>query len=442
MPLTFGRAVLGDPDVVEVDGPTVRLQGDIDPSNGSAAADIAEFFARREQLRGTVNNPDVKVWNLSWTEDPSFDGFYAVSSAGATQGPSAMWTGFGQYSLELVRPVGLVAPMVEAVTNSAVMVNDHAVVASATVASTWAVPGDALSVHPPARVAGSPASGSRVTPDGALKLYRVNAQSDSAVWTVSPSDFWDSAAQIEAALSGNPFAGAAYYPIPGRSFGMTATNWRLSNGMVRVTPSTTANKLFDVSFFNGSSWSAVQPVDVVITNPSTPAYTYNGTYDTLLSATVIRNAPECTVIRLTVKCSSTGGSSADSAATLLWSHATIDLTVRRGEPIVRLAVSPKNLSGFLTLNVGTAGGTFTALTGGTRSDNVVNSGRLLVCSPNTNSGTVTTNPSIKLSAARAVGLFGIGYEIAGASATTYNTAQQIIYQYLMSLNEKQKVVLR
>lgn len=43
---------------------------------------------------------------------------------------------------------------------------------------------------------------------------------------------------------------------------------------------------------------------------------------------------------------------------------------------------------------------------------------------------------------RAVGLFGIGYEIAGASATTYNTAQQIIYQYLMSLNEKQKVVLR
>lgn len=437
MSLTMGRAQVDDPAKVVSSGARLQVEGAIIPDAGSDAANVAEWLARRQQLVGMVDNPDMDVWPVWSSSDAAVDGFYWVRRAEVSPESSALVNGVGRYRVELERAVNLAGPIVENVTSSVVMTNDHAVSGSATVAAVWGVPADALSVDPPTIVAGQPAAGSRVSEDGALKLYRVDDVVSSAVWTVEPADFWASAARVEAKLSGSTFE-----PMPGRAVPLTSTNWRIGNGLVRVTPSATSGKLFDVSFWD-SSWSAEQAVSASVRFPSVPSYTYSGTYDTLLSAVVLRNSPEACTVRLTVKPSSTSGSSADQAAVLLASHATIDLTVRRGEPLVRMSIAPRNLSGYLAVGVGAASGSQTGITGGVRSNTTVNGGRLLVASPNTfTASTSLGNPGMNLSFARAQGLFGIGYEIDGASAATYNTAQQIAYQYLATLTERQRVVLR
>lgn len=441
MTLTIGRAILDDPGDVRLAGQSIQMSGLFAVSEASEALNVAQYLAVREQLRGMVNNPDMDVWPLSWTEDATLDGYYRVLRAEVTPYPVALATGVAQWSVDLERPVGLVSPLCENITNSITMTNDHAVVADATIASVWAVPTEALSVVSPTSVAGLPAAGSRVTEDGALKLYRVDDVSSSGSWTVAPADFWESSARVEAQL-----AGSTFYPMVGRSFGATTTNWRLNNALVRITPTVVSGAIFGIEFYNGTSWSTVQDVRLNVRNPSTVTYTMNATIDTIVGVSVLRNSPEAVSLRITAKASAVTGSSADQVLRALNGHATIDLTLRRGEPLVRMSFGMNGLSGYTSVSAGPASGTQTTLTGGVRHDSTLNSGRVLVATANSFTSTVvgvaSSLPSLANTAARSTNLFAIGYEIAGSSATTYNTAQQIIYQYLIALSERQRVVLR
>lgn len=437
MTLTIGRASVEDPEKVTASGARITLEGDIAPSGLTDAAKVGEFLARRQQIVGMIDNPDMDVWPVTWTEDPTIDGFYWVRRAEVTPADVALTAGHATYRVELERPSGLASPLIECTTLSAVMTNSHAVAGSSTIASVWAVPNAALSVDPPAIVSGVPAAGSRTAEDGALKLWRVYNASGTGVWTVEPGDFFDSSATIEAVLSGTD-----HYPLPGRSVPLTPDNWRVSNGLVRVSASATSGKLFDLSFWD-TTWCTAQAFGASINYPVTPSYNYSGTYNTLQSVAIVRNSPEACTVRLTVKPSSTSGTSTDQVAVLLNSHATIDVTVRRGEPLARCVLTPRNITGYLTVGVGSSGGAQTSITGGYRADSTVNGGRLLIASPSSlASSTTIGTPGLRSSASRSSLLFGIGYEIDGASASTYNTAQQVAYQYLMTLSERQEVVLR
>lgn len=428
MSLTVGRAILDDPDTVRFAGQSVQLSGLFAASEATEALNVAEYLAVREQLTGMVNNPDMDVWPVSWTEDATIDGFYRVVRTDVTPYPVALATGVAQYSVELERPIGLVSPLCENITNSITMTNDHAVVGdTSTICSVWAVPTEALSVVSPTVATGLPAAGSRVTEDGALKLYRTTQASSSGVWTVAPADFWESSARVEAMLSGSTF-----YPMVGRSFGATASNWRLNNALVRLTPTVVSGAVFGIEFYNGTSWSTVQDVRINSRSPSTPTYTRNATIDTIVGVSVLRNSPEACSLRITAKASAPTGSNADQVLRATNGHATIDLTLRRGEPLVRMSVTFEGLAGFVSISAGPASGSQTSLTGGVRHDSTLNSGRVVVATPNSFTGTTvgvaSSLPGLANTSSRSTNLFGIGYEIAGSSATTYNTAQQIIYQ--------------
>ena len=81
MTLTIGRAAVDNPEKVSSSGGRITLEGDIAPANGTDAANVDEFLARRQQLVAMVDNPDMDVWPVTWSEDDTLDGFYRVRRA-------------------------------------------------------------------------------------------------------------------------------------------------------------------------------------------------------------------------------------------------------------------------------------------------------------------------------------------------------------------------
>lgn len=433
MTLTIGRAAVDNPEKVSSSGGRITLEGDIAPANGTDAANVDEFLARRQQLVAMVDNPDMDVWPVTWTEDDTLDGFYRVRRAEVDPASVYLATGVGRYRVELERPVGLVSPLVECSTVSLVMTNAAGVTAS-TAKSIWAAPGEADAVESPTKAATYPTDTRTPDGDAAVKLFRVAAGLSSGTFLIDPADFWAASARVEVTFD----AGTTWYEVPGRSLPLTASNWRLSNGLVRITPSATG--IVDVSFFNGSGWSAAQPVNLEMRYPASPTYNYRFNYDTIVSAVAIRNSPEACTLRLTIRPSSL---ISGSNSWMVHAYSTFEMTLRRGEVLVRCTHTPTGAYGYSTVGVGTSGGAQTGLTSGVRADGTVNSGRILIgfggapATADSSQGTPGAN-LFRYSTAQ----FCIGYEIAAASATTYNAAQQVIYQYLAALSEVQKVVLR
>lgn len=421
MTLTIGRAAVDNPEKVSSSGGRITLEGDIAPANGTDAANVDEFLARRQQLVAMVDNPDMDVWPVTWTEDDTLDGFYRVRRAEADPASVYLATGVGRYRVELERPVGLVAPLVEATTMSLIMTNTHGVT-SASAKSIWAVPGAAATVDSPAMAGTQPAAGSRSADDGVLKLTRVGAGQSTGRWVVAAEDFWAQAAKISAA-----FSGSTLWPIPGRLL-VPGKAWEISNGIVRLAVYGTGVGV--VSFFDGTDWTADQVFNIRLDNG------VYGMYCTPVGVTILRNSPELCALRLVLQPALPAG-----IETL--GYATLDVAVRRGDAVLRCILGQHTIAANAYIAVGSSGGTQTTLTAGVRGDATVGAGRVLIAHPATATsyGVGYGNPQVLLPYAAPM-LFGIGYEIGGASASTYNAAQQVIYQYLASLSETQRVVLR
>ena len=123
MTLTIGRAAVDNPEKVSSSGGRITLEGDIAPANGTDAANVDEFLARRQQLVAMVDNPDMDVWPVTWSEDDTLNGFYRVRRAEVDPASVYLATGVGRYRVELERPTGLVSPLVECTTLALVMDN-------------------------------------------------------------------------------------------------------------------------------------------------------------------------------------------------------------------------------------------------------------------------------------------------------------------------------
>lgn len=434
MTLTIGRATVDNPEKVSSSGGRITVEGDIAPANGSDALNVDEFLARRLQLVNLIDTPDMDVWPVTWSEDSTIDGFYRVRRAEVDPASVYLVSGVGRYRVELERPVGLVSPLVECSTTSVIMTN-AAAVTSTDAKSVWAAPGEADAVESPAKAAPQPAAGTR-TPDGdaAVKLFRVVTGQSSGTFLVEPADFWAAAARVEMTFD----SGTTWYETVGRSLPLDATNWRISNGLVRITPSSSG--IVDIEFFNGTTWCTAQPVNLEMRFPSAPTYSYRFVYDTVVSAVVLRNSPEVCSLRLTIKPSSLLSGSDDW---MVYAYASLDITIRRGDVLARFTHTPRGAYGYSFVGVGTPAGAQTTLTSGVRGDATVNSGRIVIgfVDPSAAANTTQGTPGAYLYRYETA-KFCIGYEIAGSSASTYNAAQQVVYQYLASLSERQRVVLR
>lgn len=418
MTLTIGRCGLDvtHDNVQSIDdsGDRVQIQGWLYTSS------LADVKVLRQQLLGHVDNPDEPVVPVTWSSDSTLDGFYRVT--GASVGAQYEQRNYDNFifpfSVDLERVHGTtVACIAEAIQTVALRTNSYGI----TTASWVALPFVQSFTPLTAFIRNSTTTVALQTARlGESTMYTADAAalfpgSASAQIVVPPSEWYTGACRVE--------VGSSFRKAVGRDIVNDLTNWRISNGMVRISANVTTGSQLDVQWHNGTSWSTTKSFEVTYGGA---AYTGYGVAPR--SVHILRNSPERVTVRVTVNV------------------IAIDLSVRRGSRTVEVGIAV--VDGISTLAHGvkrTSVEAATALTGGIRATSNDGDTNRYVLSAG-GSGAITTdlvNGRMYLSGAAAVSWqFGIGSEIGGSGAAGLSTAQSQVYQYMAVWNETMRVVSR
>ncbi len=397
MSLTIGRigvtaanggdgATLAGPDNVTREGSTLTLTGAI---YGSTQA---ESVWQARQIAGLVD-ADEPVVPVTFSDAAELDGFYRVAAAAVNYQMvgSTSYQAFipWQVQLEEIRDFRL--PRIEFPVLYGLLTNSVGITAYD---PAWGIPGTVVDYYQDITADQTTRS---VAEGGTARVWYGNGYTTVgptvtlARLVVAPGVAYHASARVEYEASS-----AVYRSVVGRASWPFAGDVRLSNGLVRVEWSAATSSTLTLSWWDGSSWSALSTF--AFTAPASA-----GTF-TATSARVVRNTPEQCVVRFNATPSNT-----------LYGSVTFDVMVRRG---VRWATvycqSPVNMIWVCGFTSTTA---TTAITGGLRRTSNNGSGdREIIVTPaaataNHTAGTLTVNIGARTA------LFGIGCEVNGSAAS-------------------------
>lgn len=405
---------LPEPTFWDQDGSTVRA------TFRSTSATLEPILSLRQMVVNLADNPDEPVVPVVWTADATVAGFYRVTAAAA----SPVESGYGlpdhpfDFTVTLERVQGYATPVIESVLTGGLRANIHSI--TDTNALAWfSVPAAVSTIGSVALVFET--GNTRMSATGDLLLTTVPPTPPPSFydavmqWTIAPTDYYDGAATIE--------VGSPLRTVVGREVPQNAVaNWRLSNGLVRATPNVSPG-LVTVEWFDGTAWESARTVQPAWRQSATPHPMANPAM-----FTVLRNSPELCVVRITYS---------ESTSTTI-TPGYLDLSLRRGD---------RNLVGVFAVyqeygtEIGIDSGTThaTALTGGARetSDDGAGNRSVLMSAQGSFAGTY----DIELATGTVLD-FGVGCEIGGSGATGDSIAQNLIYQYMGAISERQIVTTR
>lgn len=410
------------------DGDRLSLSGSV--MVGAVAQPAARIAHVRDQIRGLAGNPDEPVVPLIWTEDTSLNGFYRVESAGVEMAPVSLVGGVGTWRADLVRVASSSSPLIESWTSFGGPIPHSWAAYTSTYGSYW-IPSTQTSYWGSSGgaawvVASSP---TRTTADGSIMarafpgvtaastVYAVRTQ-----WSVPVGDWLDGAATIEANVGGVLFA-----PVVGRHLPASyhATGWRLSNGIIRVSPQ--SGGAWRVSVWDGAAW---ENTDFVLSGNS-----FAGDFTAVEHVVVVRNSPEEVAVKCLLRKTTPGVG-----------VATVDVVLRRGDLHATFTAQTTDslssdswrmrASSAVAATVVTDGG----VTIGIRQTTAVSGNRWVLTSDHAVTADLVNGRLT--SGIRMVCRFGVGIELNGASATAYDSASQTCQVWLSQPRESTRVASR
>lgn len=406
--LTIGRVGL-DADQVEVNdwdqsGRTISVSGEL-------WSTVADAKVLRQQLAGYVDNLDEPIVPVTWSEDSSVDGYYWVRSADVTTMPVSLVTGIFGFSVTLEQVDGFAGPLMETVITGAVRSNAHSITSSNAVAAIG-VSDEVLEFND----SSNPVSSGKFTrsaEDGTVRIIKTNTYVRRQSFSIAPADWYLTSARIEL---GSPLRAVVGSQIP-----ETMTDWRLSNGLVRVAITASG---FTLSGWDGSAWSTAKVLQFTFSGTAISTYTIAG-------VRVLRNSPEECILRVSFDIPSALLTALGAGAV----RGYADVALRRGDRMARFVlVTSRTLSTpGVKLQTTEAG---TNLTGGLRATSNDADGHRYVLSTPVAHTTDTTNGAIAATGTIDEFPFAAGLEIDGSSAATNDVAQTIIYQYMAATSER------
>lgn len=418
MTVTIGRCSLTqDPYNLACSGDDVGFMIDIVPS---VANDVDEMKARRQQLLGLIGNADEEVFPFTWSEDSTFDGFYRVRSVTVPSTDVMLSTG-SILGCEIVmeRVGGYASPWFEVIVLSVVRTEDYGITTPQGVIGWYydttdrAVDTTTLGTYGPLTIREADFSAATnmviyAEAPHALSSYRFALDAD---------EFYFGACTLEAKF------GSTWYPMVGRHIpDVTGTEWRISNGIVRLTAGASTST-FEVH--NGTAWES-QNVGLYQAG-SIRSFGRVGA-GALRQPEVLQNSPVGLVLR-------TSGEFVQITYTLRPGARHVEITIVDNNDIA----TPSDWGvGFTAVNA------CTSITGGIRrTSNDANGNRMVFIGP---SGVVkdVVNGEIHVAspATAEVMQFGVGVEYAGSTATTDNTAAMIVENFVAAASFSQRVVPR
>lgn len=400
---------------------------DITVSGFLRSSSVANTMNLRTQLLGQTNS----LVAVTYDDDPYLNGFFWLAEATVGTIP-ASYMGAGMFPFEatLIR-LGTAARIeLQSLITFTVLDNNHGI-------DQWeneafhALPGTHYLYNGNANLG----SVARTTETGTVRVYRQiqivagpTINPPDPIWSIDPDDFYDGAAYIK--VDGNIQTGLDVPHEPG--------DWELGNGLIKVTPAGTASRL------NVAQWD---------TSAYATAKSYTFTFDddgaggsapievpAHKAFAVIRNDPECVIIRLISDNATTGGANAHyfdltmrrGAAFVVvywnytWPGGTSDLKVVRSSTEAASTVTPTGASGAVGIRA---------------TSNDADGNRYVMGTRHTHTAD-TTNGGMTRSNASNTFHFFLGSEINGSSASSGNAAADLCLQYLGWVSEKVRAVLR
>jgi hypothetical protein len=421
MTLTIGRCGLDvtHDEVQSLDDTStnVRISGWL------RASTLADAKVLRQQLLGHVNNPDEPVVPVTWSTDSTLDGFYKVNSAsvGMQHEQRNIDNLIFPFSVDLERVDGTgMSALAECNQVVALRTNPHGITTASWLPLPWLqdvgidsfIRNGTTSTYMSGTV---PRTGDStwMSSDSTPSIYPGTSFSQILL---PASSWYTGGCRVEVGTSNR-------YAV-GRQIVRDLTNWRISNGLVRVIANASAGAQIDVQWHNGSSWSSTKSFAVTLSGSSYTTYTPAPT-----SMHILRNSPERVTVRVV------------SAGTVF-----VDLSIRRGSRFVEVNATEStgiNASAWGVKRTTTEAST--ALTGGIRAtSNDGDSNRFVLSGAGSNAITTDlVNGRMYVSAGSPTSFqFGISSEIGGSGATGMNTAQNQVYQYMAVWGETMRVVSR
>lgn len=419
-------------DVSELagDGDRLSLSGSV--MVGAVAQPAARVAHIRDQIRGLVNNPDEPVVPVTWTEDTAINGFYRVESASCEMTPVSLVGGLGSWRVDLTRVSASSAPLIESWISFGGPIPHGWAAYTAGDCSHW-LPSTAYGYWgSSAGAAWSLASTlPRVTSDGQT-MYRAGPGAITAAtvytvrneWAVPTGDWLDGAAAIEV----EPGSGGVWAPVVGRQIPASfhAIGWRLSNGIIRVSPLVGGSWRVSVWDSAGAAW---ENNDFTLSGNS-----FAGTFTAVEQVAVVRNSPEEVAVKCVLRPTTSIGVN------------TVDVVLRRGDLMATFVVQTTNNLAFDSWRMQAASAaaatvvTDGGVTIGIRRTSALSGNRWVLTS---DYGVTTDLVNGRLtSAVRQRCRFGVGIELNGASATAYDTAAQQCREWLSQARESTRVAAR
>lgn len=412
MSMTIGRcSIIEDP-----------MSGSLDLSGNQVsftvrepATSVDECKAKMQQLAGLVENWDENTFPVTWSEDSTFDGFYRVNNVRLSPLPVYLSTGYFEFSITMERiGGGFSRPQFESIVQSVVRTNSHGVTAPAGFDLSWYA-----GTSTEADVAYS-GIWSLTLAEGAHKWHTVTAPAGPTSYYISSraADYYLNSARLEVQY------GATWYPVVGQQIPLgTGVNWRISNGAVRLYPtSVTGNGRFTVEAWRSADGWAGREYGVI--SAASTFENITGTTSDSSSVKVIKNSPEMVVVRLRQQTEA---------------GAVVDVALRRGD--FHIEVNIYQPDGATSKNWGVQFSTAvasTSSTGSIRSTAAISSRYHQISCPSTVTAD-TVNGGLRLTTAASSAAFGISPNADIGVAYTQDFARDL---FLAPRSERTRVVTR
>lgn len=408
-------------ETFDMSGRHISLKGFLysQPASFSpGAAELAQVLAERQRLMGYVGNFDESVVPIIWDCDPTVNGFYRITDAKVDFDGPSMETGVFNFTVEADQILGYASPQFEVLILGAGITNPHGVTGE-----SWFAFPDVVSeqlYRTDCRDAYT-----RNTPDGALQFTRCFAfYSGTLRYYLTPESFYVGAGVIEV---NDPLEICVGTQIP-----RSPDDWRLSNGLVRVTPG--GDGRFAISHYDGTQWDNAKVFEIAGHEPVgyDAVNGFNaGRITGFSNLTILRNSPETVSIRL----------SCNVELGFTWGRVFVDITLRRGDRMARFYLHSDQSDDYrVRPYIAEAA---TALTGGLRATNSDGDGNRYVIAYGSKAVTTTlATGTVALSAISNQFDFGIGSEIGGSAAIGSATAQALIEEFFAGQTELLLVVSR
>lgn len=435
--VAIGRAFDGlDVDInsAQWSGSQLSLSGDLYLGAVTAANRKGTAAAVRERLTALVDRRDEAAVPVTWTEDSTVIGWFAVTGASVDYSAASLNDGYATWTADLQRVGDSTLPSLEAVTS-------YGAITGGPTDATLNAAGDANGA-----ICGVPAAAVDVDSGDSTRRGKavVSRASDSGsvrvLWgdlidnlpgtlyhyfAVDAGDAYDGACQIK-----GTWAGIADTLCLGRSMEPAIdTNFQLSNGIIRARFN--ASGVLIIQVYDTNAWVTVGPATWGITGTiGGSSFTWSASATSAI--TVLANRPEIAAVRIVGDEVTIGGTRRGR----VW----VTLTVKRGSRIVEVNIDAEfDATWAIAPSSNSAATNLTNYARQTSND--ANGNRWVVAttgspSINTTTGAVTGGSSVSAQ------IWGIGSEVDGTSATTPNTAQCVAYELFAGRAESVRVVLR